>query len=263
MGIFKRNPKTYKIALIIILIIVLISNLCLYSFESLNKLEATLDKQFERDKIIVEKVISNKNVSVSYYITYAPSAVKIYLTFPKDTSLQYRAELLGEIVKEISLSKYKQGGTYNIDGSKVSYDGDYAMITSSVITLSNKIALQKGTVYPVAGFLYTGPTENYKLSSTSFVFRLNSLFLFAKIPSGFHNTTLPPLFSEEFVANETFKNFTEAPSCVIYDYMPITFYTFKLISVEHKLDISVYPGNSGIIRILKQDEELVVKRKIP
>ena len=257
--------RLYKILLVVIITIIALSFLSLSVTEDASKISAILNKQFVEDEAIIKKVQIEKKVNIpyytmiSYYTTSIPSAVEIHIDFPHDVPLETRIELLNEIVKEISSNKYSGSNSYPLDGSKISYGENYAMITSSVLMVSNKYVFQKGILHSVAGFLYTGPTKNYRINETSFTFRINSLFLFVKLPYGFHKTTVPPYFGKEFVASEVF-DFIDVPSSIIYDYAPVTFYSLKLTSVEHELGMFVYPGTEGIIRSL--GEELILKTGI-
>jgi hypothetical protein len=251
--------RLYKILLVVIITIIALSFLSLSVTEDASKISAILNKQFVEDEAIIKKVQIEKKVNIPYYTTYTPSAVEIHIDFSHDVPLEKRIELLNEIVKEISSKKYSGNNSYPLDGSKISYGENYAMITSSVLMVSNKYVFQKGILHPVAGFLYTGPTKNYRINETSFTFRINSLFLFVKLPYGFHNTTVPPYFGKEFVVSEVF-DFIDVPSSIIYDYAPVTFYSLKLTSVEHELGMFVYPGTEGIIRSL--GEELILKTGI-
>jgi len=254
----------HKLLRIFLAIILLLAVLSFFTFtEHLNTSDtgAILNEQLIKDKTILDKVTSEDKVNISLYTSFTPSAVAIRIDFPDNWPLERRVEFSNKILKELSFKKSNINDSILLEGSRISYDENYAMLSSSILVSNNQHVFHKATLYPVVGFVYVGPTQNYRISESSCISYINALFLFVNLPYGYYASDVPQIVSRHFVASKTFEDSKSAPSCIIYDYAPIIFYSLKTISIKLSLNMSVYPGTGGIIRNI--GDMLILERNVP
>ena len=248
----KISSKKMLLVVIVILLILSIYPISIEDTVNSNEMLNVRNKQLTHDTILIEKNFAESKYKISVQ-ALTPVSDDIVSNFPEGTNFEERVEFVKKLLSILSENSINKRNKIYLNSSKVTEENS-AIVSSSFFTYNNPLLFQTATLHPLVAFIYTGPTKHYRINRTYFHIYPQGLYAFSRIPYGYkvgHGVT---------TSVQDFKDISSAPSCIIFHYAPITFRSFKFISIGITAGMYVNPGTAGITR---GEGPLNVKRFVP